>query len=102
MQDKTKENPTNFQPGSKLGLLYEKAKCHNQFNTQLKKQLPSELGGLTLCLVDGQKVFLVAKNASVAFRAQKQKTKLLSIIKKIDGLAEVKSLSIKVDEKNTT
>ena len=102
MQDKTKENPTNFQPGSKLGILYKKAKSHNHFNAQLNKKLPPELGGLTLCLVDGQKVFLVAKNASVAFRAQKQKTKLLSIIKKIDGLAETKSLSIKVDEKNTT
>ena len=102
MQDKTKENPTNFQPGSKLRLLYEKAKSHNHFNAQLNKQLPSELGGLTLCLVDGQKVFLVAKNTSVAFRAQKQKAKLLSIIKKIDGLAETKYLGIKVDEKNTT
>ena len=102
MQDKTKENPTNFQPGSKLGILYEKAKSHNHYNAQLAKQLPSELGGLSLCLVDGQIVFLVAKNTSVAFRAQKQKTKLLSIIKKIDGLADAKSLSIKVDEKNTT
>jgi len=102
MQDKTKENPTNFQSGGKLGILYKKAKSHNHFNAQLNKQLPPELTGLTLCLVDGQKVFLVAKNTSVAFRAQKQKTKLLSIIKKIDGLAETKSLSIKVDEKNTT
>ena len=102
MQDKTKENPTNFQPGSKLGILYEKAKSHNHFNAQLNKQLPPELSGLTLCLVDGQKVFLVAKNTSVAFRAKKQKLKLLSIIKKINGLAETKSLSINVDEKNTT
>ena len=102
MQDKTKENPTNFQPGSKLGILYERAKSHNHFNVLLNKKLPPELGGLTLCLVDGRKVFLVAKNASVAFRAQKQKTRLLSIIKKIDGLAETESLSIRVDEKNTT
>jgi len=102
MQDKTKENPTNFKPGSRLGLLYERAKSHNRFNAQLAKQLPSELAELSLCLVDGQKVFLAAKNSSVAFRAQKQKRKLLSIIKKIDGLTEVKSLSIKVDEKNTT
>ena len=102
MQDKTKENPTNFQPGSKLGILYEKAKSHNHFNAELNKQLPTELGGLSLCLVEDQKVFLVAKNTSVAFRAKKQKSKLLSIIKKINGLAETKSLSIKVDEKNTT
>ena len=102
MQDKTKENPANFQPGSKLGILYEKAKSHNRFNAELNKQLPSELSGLSLCLVEGQKVFLVAKNTSVAFRAKKQKSKLLSIIKKINGLAETKSLSIRVDEKNTT
>ncbi len=102
MQGKTKENPTNFQPGSKLGILYEKAKSHNRFNAELNKQLPPELSGLSLCLVDGQEVFLVAKNTSVAFRAKKQKSKLLCIIKKINGLAETKSLSIKVDEKNTT
>jgi len=102
MQDKTKENPTNFKPGGALGLLFERAKLHNRFNALLKNQLPEELDGLSLCLVDGQKVFLTAKNSSVAFRAQKQKTKLLSIIKKIDGLTETKSLSIKVDEKNTT
>ena len=102
MQDKSKENPTNINPGGNLGLLFEKAKSHNRLNAQLKNQLPSELAGLSLCLVDDQKVSLVAKNSSLAFRAQKQKTKLLSIIKKIDGLAEAKSLSIKVDEKNTT
>ncbi len=102
MQDKSKENPANFKPGSALGILLEKAKLHNRLNALLKKQLPLELDGLSLCLVDRQKVFLAAKNPSVAFRAQKQKTRLLSIIKKIDGLAETKSLSIKVDEKNTT
>ncbi len=102
MQDKTTENPTNFKPGSSLELLLERAKSHNRLNTLLKKQLPMELDGLSLCLVEGQNVFLAAKTSSVAFRAQKQKTKLLSIIKKIDGLAETKSLTIKVDEKNTT
>ena len=101
MQDKTKENPTNFKPGSSLGLLFERAKSHNRLNTLLKKQLPMELDGLSLCLVEDQNVFLAAKNSSVAFRAHRQKTKLLSIIKKIDGLAEIKSLTIKVDEKNT-
>jgi hypothetical protein len=102
MQDKTKENPTNFKPSGSLGVLFKRAKLHSQLNALLNKKLPPELDGLSLCLVDGQKVFLVAKNASAAFRAQKQKTKLLSVIKKIDGLAEIKSLSIKVDEKNTT
>ena len=102
MQDKSKENPANFKPGSAMDILFERAKLHNRLNALLKKQLPMELDGLSLCLVDRQKVFLAAKNPSVAFRAQKQKTRLLSIIQKIDGLAETKSLSIKVDEKNTT
>ncbi len=99
MQDKTKENPTNFSPEGGLGLLFEKAKSHNRFNALLQNELPQELAGLSLCLVENKKVFLAAKNPSVAFRAKKQKNKLLSIIKKIDGLAEIKSLSIKVDEK---
>ena len=102
MQDKTKENPTNFNSEGRLGFLFEKAKSHNRYNALLKKELPKELAGLSLCLVKNQKVFLVAKNASFAFRARKQITKLLSIIKKIEGLAEIKSISINVDEKNTS
>ena len=102
MQDKSKENPINFNSKSRLDFLFERAKSHNHLNTLLKKVLPSELAGLSLSLVEGQKVFLAAKNASVAFRAKRQKTKLLSIIKKIEGLAEIKSLSIGVDEKNTS
>ena len=41
----------------------------------------------------------VAKTPSTAFRAKKQKTKLLSILKKIDGLSGVELLSISIDEK---
>ena len=102
MQDKSKENPINFNSKSRLGFLFERAKSHNHLNMLLKKELPSELAGLSLSLVEGQKVFLAAQNSSVAFRAKRQKTKLLSIIKKIEGLTEIKSLSIKVDEKNTS
>ena len=102
MQDKTKENPRNFNPTGNLGLLFKKAKLHNYYNDELIKELPSELSGLSLGLVENRKVFLVAKNTSVSFRANKQKPKLLSILKKINGLSEVKSVSIKVDEKNTS
>ena len=102
MQDKSKENPINFNSKSRLGFLFERAKSHNRLNMLLKKELPSELAGLSLSLVQDQKVFLVAKNVSLAYRAKRQKTKLLSIIKKIEGLTEIKSLSIKVDEKNTS
>ena len=99
MQDKTKENPRNFNPTGSLGLLFERAKSHNHLNKLLKDALPIELSGLSLCLIEGNKVFLVAKNPSSAFRAKKQKTKLLSILKKINGLSGVESLSISVDEK---
>ena len=102
MQDKTKENPTNFKLGGSLGLLFEKAKSHNRFNELFKKELPIELAGLSLCLIENNKVFLAAKNPSTAFRAQKQKNKLLSIINKIDGLSNIELLSISIDEKNTS
>ena len=102
MQDKTKENPTIFSPKGSLGLLFEKAKSHNRLNSLLMNDLPKELAGLSLCLVEDKKAFLVAKNSSVAFRAKKQKTKLLSIVKKIDGLADIEMLSISIDEKNTS
>ena len=99
MQDKTKENPTNFKAEGKLGTMFEKAKLHNRFNSEFQSQVPTELNGLILSLVDYQKVFLIAENASVAFRAKRQKKLLLTIIKKIEGLSGAKSLVIRVDEK---
>ena len=101
MQDKTKENPINFSPKSSLGLLFEKAKSHNRLNALFMRGLPKELAGLSLCLIEDKKACLAAKNSSVAFRAKKQKTKLLAIINKIDGLAAIEALSISIDEKNT-
>ena len=102
MQDKTKENPTNFSPKGSLGLLFEKAKTHNRINALLMKDLPKELAGLSLCLIEDKKACLAVKSSAVAFRAKKQKSKLLSIINKIDGLADIEMLSISIDEKNTS
>ena len=99
MQDKTKENPTNFKAEGKLGTMFEKAKSHNRFNSEFQSQVPCELNGLTLSLVDDQKVFLIAKNPSIAYRAQRQKKLLISIIRKIDGLSDTKSLAVRVDKK---
>ena len=62
MQDKTKENPTNFSPKGSLGLLFEKAKSHNRLNALLMKDLPKELAGLSLCLIEDKKACLAAKN----------------------------------------
>ena len=102
MQDKTKENPTNFSPKGSLGLLFEKAKSHNRLNALFMRDLPKELAGLSLCLIEDKKACLVAQNSSIAFRAKKQKAKLLAIINKIDGLADIEMLSISIDEKNTS
>ena len=100
MQDKTKGNPTNFKVGSNLGSLFEKAKEHNRLNAIIKAQFSDQFKGLTLCFLDGQNVTFLAKNPSIAFRAEKQKTKLLSFVKKIEGLSNINSITIKVDKKN--
>ena len=100
MQDKTKRNPTNFKVGSNLSSLFEKAKEHNRLNTLIKVQFSEQFKGLNLCFLDSQNVTLIAKNSSIAFRAEKQKTKLLSLIKQIKGLSNIKSITIKVDKKN--
>ena len=98
MQDKTSTNLTNFKPGGGLALLFKKAKLHNHLNLLLQKTFPLQLNGLTLCLVEGQKVTLMATNASVAFRAEKQIKTILSILKNVEGLSEVNSISIKVEK----
>jgi hypothetical protein len=98
MQDKTTTNLTNFKPAGGLGSLFEKAKMHNHLNSLFQKALPSKLNGLTLCLVEEQKVTLLAANASVAFRAEKQRTVLLSIVQQVDGLSHAKSVSIKIEK----
>ena len=100
MQDKTKGNPTNFTVGSNLSSLIEKAKEHNRLNLLLKTQFSDQFKGLDLCFLDSHSVTLLAKNSSIAFRAEKQKIKLLSLIKKIEGLTNIKSITVKVDKKN--
>ena len=57
MQDKTKENPRNFNPTGNLGLLFKKAKLHNYYNEELIKELPSELSGLSLGLMTMKTAF---------------------------------------------
>ena len=100
MQDKTKGNPTNFKVGGNLSTLFEKAKEHNHFNSLLKTQFSENFKGLNLCFLSPQSITLLAQNSSIAFRAEKQKTKLLSFVKKIEGLSNINSITIKVDKKN--
>ena len=73
MQDKTKENPTNFKAEGKLSSMFEKAKSHNRFNSEFQSQVPAELSGLTLSLVDDQKVFLIARKRFCCLSRQKTK-----------------------------
>ena len=89
---------TNFKPSGKLGAMFEKAKLHNHFNSLLQGLLPPQFKGITLCLVKEQKAFLLAPSASVAYRAEKQKGALLAIIKKVEGLSLVNTVSIKLDK----
>ena len=98
MQDKTTTNLTNFNPAGGLGTLFEKAKMHNHLNSLFQKELPLKLNGLTLCLVEEQKVTLLATNASVAFRSEKQRKALLSIVQQVDGLSHAKSVSIIIEK----
>ena len=98
MKDKTTANLTNFRPRGELGELFEKAKMHNHFNALLQNLLPSQFKGITLCLVNKQKVTLLAPNPSVAYRAEKQRPALLAIIQQIDGLSLIKAVSIKLDK----
>ena len=100
MQDKTKGNPRNFKVGSNLSDLFEKAKEHNHLNALIKAEFSDQFKGLNLCFLGSQSATLLAKNSSIAFRSEKQKTKLLSLIKQIEGLANIKSITIKVDKKN--
>ena len=98
MKDKTTANLTNFKPSGELGELFEKAKMHNHFNSLLQDLLPPQFKDITLCLVKGQNVTLLAPNSSIAYRAEKQRPALLAIIQQIDGLSLIKTVSIKLDK----
>ena len=98
MKDKTTANLTNFKPNGKLCELFVKAKLHNHFNSMLQELLPPQFKGITLCLVKGQKAFLLAPSASIAYRAEKQRAALLAVIKQVDGLSSIKTVSIRLDK----
>ena len=98
MKDKTTANLRNYKPSGGLGELFEKAKLHNHLNSLLQGLLPPQFKGITLCLVKEQKVTLLAPNPSIAYRAEKQQPALLAIIQQIEGLALIKTVSIKLDK----
>ena len=98
MKDKTTTNLTNFKPSGDLGELFKKAKLHNRFNSLLQDLLPPQFKGITLCLVKGQKVTLLAPSPSIAYRAEKQRPALLATIQQIDGLSSINTVTIKLDK----
>ena len=98
MKDKTTTNLTNFKPSGDLGELFKKAKLHNRFNSLLQDLLPPQFKGITLCLVKGQKVTLLAPSPSIAYRAEKQRPALLAVIQQIDGLSSINTVAIKLDK----
>ena len=98
MKDKTTANLTNLKTSGELGEMFEKAKLHNHLNSLLQDLLPSQFKGITLCLVKEQRVTLLAPNPSIAYRAEKQQPALLAIIQQIEGLALIKTVSIKLDK----
>ena len=98
MKDKTTPNLTNFKPSGELGKMFAKAKMHNHFNSLLQDLLPSQFKGITLCLVNEQKVTLLAPSPSIAYRAEKQQPALLAIIQRIDGLSSINTVSITLDK----
>ena len=101
MTFKTTTNLTNFKSTGALGDLLERARTHNQLDDQLQSLLDAQFKGLSLCLVEGQSVTLVASNSAVAYRADKQRQALIAIIREIQELSNTTKLLIKVNKKET-
>jgi len=98
MKDKTTTNLTNFKPSGGLGQLFEKAKTHNRLNSLFQDMLPPQFKGVDLCLIKEQRAVLLAPNPSIAYRAEKQKPALLSIIQQVDGLSSIKTVCVALDK----
>ena len=99
MTYKPTTNLTNFKPAGDLGSLFKKAKIHNQLDDQLQVLLDAQFKGLSLCLVEGDCVTLIAPNPALAYRANKQRVLLLAIVQQIQGLSNTTKLLIKVNKK---
>ena len=99
MAYKPTTNLTNFKPAGVLGRLFKRAKLHNQLDDQLQVLLGAQFKGLSLCLVEGNSVTLIAPNPALAYRANKQREVLLAIVQKVQGLSNTTKLLIKVNKK---
>ncbi len=99
MAHKTTTNLTNFKPAGTLGALFDRAKIHNSLDDQFQTLLSAQFKGLSLCLIEGECVTLIAPNPAAAYRANKQQLVLLDIVRKIDGLSNTSKLLIKVNKR---
>ena len=79
--------------------MFKKAKIHNQLDDQLQELLDGQFKGLSLCLVEGDCVTLIAPNSAIAYRANKQQAVLLVVVRQIQSLSNTTKLLIKVNKK---
>ncbi len=101
MGDKLTINTTNYNPKEGLGKLLAKAKAHNHFDSQLRPLLDDQFKDIHLCLIKDSVATFIAPSAAVAFRANKQRSKLLRIVKQIDGLSTIEKVVVKLNKNQT-
>ena len=98
MSDKLTTNLANYSPKGGLGELLKKAKAHNHFDAQLQPLLPVQFKDIHLCLIEDNVATFVASSASAAFRANKQRSILLEIVKQVDGLSTIEKAVVKLNK----
>ena len=98
MSDKLTTNLANYNPKGGLGELLTKAKAHNHFDAQLQPLLVVQFKGIHLCLIEDNVATFIASNGSAAFRANKQRSKLLGIVKQIDKLSTIEKVVVKLNK----
>ena len=99
MQNKTIKNITKIHPEGILGDLFSQAKKHNNLNLKLKALLNIDFKELSLVLVKKNTAYLAAKDSGICYLANKEKAKLLNIIKQIEGLKHIDNVTIKIISK---
>ena len=90
------KNLATFTPKGDLGKLFAQAKMFNRLNDKLAGLLPEPFKALSLCAINNNTATFVVEDQAIAFRAQKQQHRLLSILKTVETCAQIKHVKIKV------
>ncbi len=90
-------NLANFTPKGALGQMFTHARALSELNEQLVKHLPESFQSLSLCALNKDTATFVTNNQALVFRAQKQPDMLLNILRKIESLAQIKKVVVKVN-----